>query len=89
MSASNFKISFHFNRYKKLWARHQKNLRGMPDWKMALACKDSSRYAHFTTSYKRVRSTSGSSSRSLSESFTPEIIHEESEEELAAATATC
>ena len=52
----------------------------MPSWKMALACKTG-----FSNKYSRSgSSSSGSSSRSISECFSPEIILEESEEELAA-----
>ena len=67
-------------RYKKLWARHQKSLRGLPNWKMALALKDSQ-----LLGLGRIRSgSSGSSSRSISESFSPPIIQEEDEDEALA-----
>ena len=52
----------------------------MPNWKLALAFKDSK-----LGPPKRVRTGStGSSSRSPSDCLSPEIIHEESEEELLA-----
>ena len=64
-------------RYKKLWARHQKNLKGCPNWKLALALKDS-------RLPKRLfdRSISTSSAGSVSECRSPEVILEESEEEV-------
>ena len=50
-------------------------MRGLPDWKMALAFKDRS-----SRLLSRGSSSSGSSSRSISECFSPEIIQEEDED---------
>ena len=56
-----------FCRYKKLWAKHQKSLRGLPNWKLALAFKE----RPFLLS-SNSNSTTSSSPRSLSECFSPE-----------------
>ena len=60
-------ISRFFCRYKKLWAKHQKSLRGLPNWKLALAFKE----RPFLLS-SNSNSTTSSSPRSLSECFSPE-----------------
>ena len=75
-------FTFLFSRYKKLWAKHQKSLRGLPNWKLALAFKDSKVKGLRSpkTSMSSNSSSSGRSSRSVSECFSPDIILEEPED---------
>ena len=56
-------------RYKKLWAKHQKRLRGLPNWKLALAFKDGKfcKGSPKSSSRSSSSSSSGRSSRSISE----------------------
>ena len=58
-----------FYRYKKLWAKHQKRLRGLPNWKLALAFKDGKfcKGSPKSSSRSSSSSSSGRSSRSISE----------------------
>merc|ERR1712226_1481415 len=73
--------------YKKLWAKHQKRLRGLPNWKLALAFKDGKFCKGTSGSPKSSRSSSssssGRSSRSVSDSecISSDIILEEPEAE--------
>jgi hypothetical protein len=75
-------VLYIFSRYKKLWAKHQKNVRGIPNWKTVLAFRDAKIPLQRVLSSSHSNSvSSGSSSRSISECWSPDIILEEAEEE--------
>lgn len=71
--------------YKKLWAKHQKRLRGMPSWQTALAFRNVKIGPKLFFNSSNSSNSSSSSSRTISESWPcPDIILEEADEDTGA-----